>query len=61
MVNQVVTINKPDYSQVTGKVVKVSEQEVLLDLTKGIKGFEKNVWVTVQDENGNEHTGTLLI
>lgn len=56
-----VTINKSDYSQVVGKVVKVSEQEVILDLSKGVKGVETNVWLTIQDENGKEHTGTLFV
>ena len=56
-----VTINKADYSQATGKVVKVSEQKIMLDLTKGVKGVETNVWLTIEDENGKEHTGTLFV
>jgi hypothetical protein len=56
-----VIINKTDYSQVSGKVIKVSEQQIMLDLTKGVKGVETNVWVTIQDENGKEHTGTLFV
>ena len=61
LVGHEVTINKTDYSQVTGKVVKVSEQKIMLDLTKGIKGVETNVWLTIEDENGKEHTGTLFV
>ena len=56
-----VTINKADYSQATGKVVKVSEQKIMLDLTKGVKGVETNVWLTIQDKDGKEHTGTLFV
>lgn len=56
-----VTVNKADYSQETGKVVKVSEQKILLDLTKGVKGVETNVWLTIEDESGKEHTGTLYL
>lgn len=56
-----VTINKSDYSQAVGKVVKVSEQKIILDLSKEVKGVETNVWLTIQDENGKEHTGTLFI
>lgn len=56
-----VTINKADYSQATGKVVKVSEQKIMLDLTKGVKGVETNVWLTIQDEIGTEHIGTLFV
>jgi len=59
LVGQNVTINKADYSQATGKVVKVSEQKIMLDLTKGVKGVETNVYLTIEDENGKEHIGTL--
>jgi hypothetical protein len=61
LVGHNVTINKADYSQKTGKVVKVSEQKIMLDLTKGIKGVETNVWLTIEDENGKEHTGNLFV
>lgn len=60
LIGHEVTINKADYSQATGKVVKVSEQKIMLDLTKGVKGVETNVWLTIEDENGKEHRGTLL-
>lgn len=61
LVGHNVTINKADYSQATEKVVKVSEQKIVLDLTKGVKGVETNVWLTIQDENGKEHAGTLFV
>jgi len=61
LVGHNVTINKADYSQATGKVIKVSEQKILLDLTKGVKGVETNVWLTIEDEKGKEHTGTLFV
>lgn len=56
-----VTIQKEDYSQAIGRVVKASEQKIFLDLTKGEKGVETNVWLTIQDKNGIEHTGTLFV
>lgn len=61
LIGHLVTVNKADYSQVTGKVIKVSEQKILLDLTKGMKGVETNVWLTISDQNGQEHTGTLFV
>jgi hypothetical protein len=61
LVGHQVTINKADYSQATGKVVKVSEQKIMIDLTKGVKGVETNVWLTIEDESGKEHTGTLFV
>ena len=27
----------------------------------GVKGVETNVWLTIEDENGKEHTGTLFV
>jgi hypothetical protein len=56
-----VTVNKADYSQVKGKVLNVSEQKIMLDLTKGVNGVETNVWLTIIDESGMEHTGTLFV
>lgn len=56
-----VTINKSDFSQVVGKVIKVSEQKINLDLSKGIHGVETNVWLTILDDKGNEHMGTLYV
>ena len=56
-----VTINKSDFSQVEGKVIKVSEQKIQLDLSKGISGVETNVWLTVIDDQGTEHMGTLYV
>ena len=56
-----VTIQKADYSEATGKVVRVSEQNISLDLSKGVKGVETNVWLTIQDKNGIEHTGNLFV
>ncbi len=61
LVDHNVTIKKADYSQATGKVVKVSEQKIMLDLTKGVKGVETNVWLTINDENRKEHIGTLFV
>lgn len=56
-----VTINKADSSQVTGKVILVRDQKISLNLTKGVNGVETNVWLTIQDENGIEHTGSLFV
>lgn len=61
LIGHQVTINKTDYSQVDGKVISVSEQKIDLDLSKGVKGVETNVWLTVLDKNGVEHRGTLYV
>ncbi len=54
-----VTLQKADYSEITGKLVKISKQEISLNLAKGIEGIETNMWLTVVDKNGVEHRGTL--
>ncbi|SIT01883.1 hypothetical protein SAMN05421789_11739 [Kaistella chaponensis] len=61
LTGHIVTINKSDFSQVVGKVIKVSEQKINLDLSKGIHGVETNVWLTILDDKGNEHMGTLYV
>ncbi|MDD3945132.1 MAG: hypothetical protein PHS38_10510 [Bacteroidales bacterium] len=61
LVGHIVTINKSDNSQVVGKVVKVIEQKITLDLEKEANGVATNVWLIIQDENGKEHTGNLFV
>lgn len=61
LIGHIVTINKSDFSQVVGKAIKVSEQKINLDLSKGIHGVETNVWLTILDDKGNEHMGTLYV
>lgn len=56
-----VTINKSDYSQVEGRVIKVSEQKIEVNLSKGVNGVETNVWLTIVDNDGVEHLGTLFV
>ena len=56
-----VTINKPDYSQVEGRVIKVSEQKIEVNLSNGVHGVETNVWLTIVDNDGIEHLGTLFV
>lgn len=61
LIGHKVTINKSDYSQVRGRVIKVSEQKTELNLSVAVKGVETNVFVTVVDNDGIEHLGMLFI
>jgi transcription antitermination factor NusG len=61
LIGHQVTINKSDYSQVEGRVVKVSEQKIEVNLSNGVHGVETNVWLTVVDNDGVEHLGTLFV
>jgi len=61
LIGHKVTINKSDYSQVEGRVIKVSEQKIQVNLSNGVHGVETNVWLTVVDNDGLEHIGTLFV
>jgi transcription antitermination factor NusG len=61
LIGHKVTINKSDYSQVEGRVIKVSEQKIEINLSNAIHGVETNVWLTVVDNKGLEHIGTLFV
>ncbi len=61
LIGHKVTINTSDDSQVEGRVVRVSEQKIELNLSHGVNGIESNLWLTVVDKDGVEHLGTLLI
>ena len=61
LIGHKVTINKSDFSQIVGKVIKVNEQKINLNLSRGIHGVETNVWLTVIDDKGSEHLGTLYV
>ena len=61
LIGHKVTIKKSDYSQVEGRVIKVSEQKVEVNLSNGVHGVETNVWLTVVDNDGIEHLGTLFV
>lgn len=61
LIGHTVTISKSDYCQVEGRVIKVSEQKIEVNLSTGVHGVETNVWLTVTDKNGVEHLGTLFV
>lgn len=61
LIGHKVTINKPDYSQVEGRVIKVSEQKIEVNISNRVNGVETNVWLTVVDNDGKEHLGTLFV
>lgn len=61
LIGHYVTISKSDYSQVEGRVSKVSEQKIEVTLSNGVHGVETNVWLTVIDNDGVEHLGTLFV
>lgn len=61
LIGHIVTINKSDDSQVEGRVIKVNEQKIEVNLSNVVNGIETNVWLTVVDNDGVEHLGTLFV
>lgn len=61
LIGQIVKINKSDSTQTKGKVIKVKDQKLILDLIKSVDEVETNVWLTIIDENGKEQIGTLFV
>jgi transcription antitermination factor NusG len=61
LIGHKVTINKSDYSQVEGRVIKVSEQKIEVNLSNSVYGVETDVWLTVVDNDGFKHLGTLFV
>lgn len=61
LIGHKVTINKSDYSQIKGRVIKVNEQKIEVNLFNGVHGVETNVWLTIVDNDGIEHLGTLFV
>jgi hypothetical protein len=61
LIGHKVTVLKSDSSQVQGRVIKASESTAELNMSSSEKGIETNIWLTVADDNGIEHLGTLLI
>lgn len=61
LIGHYVTINKSDHSLVEGRVSKVREQKAEVRLSNGVHGVETNVWLTVIDNRGEEHLGTLFV
>lgn len=61
LIGHKVTIIKSDNSKAEGRVTKVSEQKIDLDLSVAEKGVETNVWLTVVDYDGAEHLGMLFV
>ena len=61
LIGHKVTIIKSDDSRAEGRVTKISEQKIDLDLSIAEKGVETNVLLTVVDNDGAEHLGMLFV
>jgi hypothetical protein len=61
LIGHEVTIIKPDKTKTKGRVTRVKEKRINLDLDKKDLGVETNVELTVVDKNGIEVEGTLFV
>lgn len=59
LIDSRLTIEKPNYSQITGIVTKVKERQMIVHLGNNINGVETTEYITIIDDYGKEHTGTL--
>ncbi|MBY0537460.1 MAG: hypothetical protein K2P88_16520 [Chitinophagaceae bacterium] len=61
LVGHQVTILTSNYSYKKGRVIKVNQEKIILDMTKGTNGIETNVLLLIRDKKGRKHTGTLFV
>jgi hypothetical protein len=52
-----ITIETADYNQYTGKIVRVSNAEMILNFGNDIKGKESTTYYTIIDKDGKERSG----
>jgi len=53
-------IRKADYNEYYGEIIDIRNLEMNLDLGKGVKGTQNEIYATIIDENGKEQSGELL-
>lgn len=61
LIGHTVSIRKNDSTEINGKVIDVDIDKIYLDLIKTVSGVETNVRLTVQDDKGVKHEGTLVV
>lgn len=61
LLGHTVSVRKSDSSEVKGEVINVDMEKIYLDLNKSVSGVETNVRLTVQDDKGVKHEGTLVV
>lgn len=61
LIGHKVTIIKSDFSKVDGRVIKIGEQKIQVNMSKENDGVKTNVWLTIIDNEGIEHIGTLFV
>jgi hypothetical protein len=53
-------IRKADYNEYYGEIIDIRNLEMNLDLGKGVKGTQNEIYATIIDENDKEQSGELL-
>jgi hypothetical protein len=61
LIGYVAYVKKADSSEVLGRVTSVHSERISLDLSVKENGVDTNVYVTVVDNEGNEHSGALFV
>jgi len=61
LIGHIAFVMKSDSSKVLGKIIMVDRDSIDLNLSVDMLGVETNVFVTIVDKNGEEHSGTLFV
>ena len=58
--SQVFLLNNEN-QQLQGKVISAKDEKILLDMEEKDGIVYTNVWLSIADSNGNQHSGKLLV
>lgn len=61
LIGYYVSVTKPDGSQSFGKIISVQELKIFADLDITSEGVETNIWATILDIRGKEHSGYVFL
>lgn len=53
-------IRKADYNEMCGEIIDIRNFEMNVNLGQDIKGSQSEIYATIVDENGKEHSGQLM-
>lgn len=61
LLGTLVSVLNEESQQFQGKVISAKDEKILLDMEEKNGVVFTNVWLTVADTDGNQHSGNLLV
>ncbi len=61
LLGSIVTVINDDNQQFQGEVISAKEEKILLDMEEKDGVVFTNVWLTIADAEGKQHSGNLLV